>query len=252
MHIFGASANFWTAGSWFLISYSTYFFVVSGLSVEDAFKYNIMKSCFGLIGVNVGMYLMRHRFGRRTMMISGCILQGLCLLGMGITGTTSAGTALGRDSLVAFVCLFYFFFNGWVGDLSHPVATELVSTRLRSWTVGSAISLGYLEAWLAGFCSPYFINPDRLNWGAKYAYIWAGSNLVCAIFLFFYLPELKGRTLEEIDELFERRVPTWKFKSAKTTVTEEAIKEVQKRLVGGETVHVDANQMAVRGDDAKV
>jgi hypothetical protein len=31
---------------------------------------------------------------------------------------------------------------------------------------------------LTSFTAPYFINRENLNWGAKYAYFWAGSNLV--------------------------------------------------------------------------
>jgi hypothetical protein len=31
--------------------------------------------------------------------------------------------------------------------------------------------------------------------------------------MFFFLPDTKDRTLEEIDEMFEKRLPAWKFKS---------------------------------------
>lgn len=31
---------------------------------------------------------------------------------------------------------------------------------------------------LTTFTTPYFINAENLNWGAKYLYIWAGSNLI--------------------------------------------------------------------------
>jgi hypothetical protein len=30
------------------------------------------------------------------------------------------------------------------------------------------------------------------------------------------MPELKGRSLEEVDELFATKLPAWKFKSYKT------------------------------------
>ncbi|KAK3313998.1 general substrate transporter [Apodospora peruviana] len=226
---FGVIATQTGCGSWFLISYSTYFLVVSGLTVDEAFKYSLLKTCLGFIGVNLGIYLMRHVFGRRSIMMIGCFFQGMFQLGLAISATVAPGTATARNCLIAFTGLYMFAYNAFVGDASYPVATEVVSTRLRSWTVGSAISLGYFLAWLASFCSPYFINPGALNWGAKYGYIWAGSNLICGIFYFLFLPELKGRTLEEIDELFERRIAAWKFKSTKTNIMDEALREVQHR-----------------------
>lgn len=49
------------------------------------------------------------------------------------------------------------------------------------------------------------------------------------LFFFFFMPELKGRTLEEIDELFVNRVPAWKFKSYRTTVQQEALAEMRRQ-----------------------
>lgn len=40
---------------------------------------------------------------------------------------------------------------------------------------------------------------------------------------------MKGRTLEEVDELFANKVSAWKFKSYKTTIIDEALRDVQKR-----------------------
>lgn len=242
------------SGSWFVISYSTYFFIVAGLSTSKAFQYSILNTCLGLIGVNFGIYLMRHVVGRRMILTIGAGLQGIWMLGMAIGATVNpVGSVIGNNSLIAFMALYLFTYNAFVGDASYPVSTELVSTRLRSWTVGSAISLGYFFAWLTGFCSPYFINPENLNWvsdlisfmgsvkscagcadrvvvrvqGAKYGYLWAGSNFICMIWFFLFMPELKGRTLEEIDELFTNRVPAWKFKSYRTTIQEQAMAEVR-------------------------
>ena len=63
------------------------------------------------------------------------------------------------------------------------------------------------------FTAPYFINPASLNWGPKYGYIWVPSCLIAAAFVWFCLPEVKGRTLEEIDEMFEKRLPARKFRT---------------------------------------
>ena len=49
------------------------------------------------------------------------------------------------------------------------------------------------------------------NWRAKAAFFWAGSCLLCIIWVFFRLPEPKGRTYAELDMLFERRVKARDF-----------------------------------------
>lgn len=43
-----------------------------------------------------------------------------------------------------------------------------------------------------------------------------------AILAFLFIPELKGRSLEEIDQLFESNAPLRKFGMIKTTSVEEA------------------------------
>ena len=97
--------------------------------------------------------------------------------------------------------------------------------------------------------SPPNLFTIRLDWltrygadqGAKYGYIWAGTNFVGGVFFFFFLPELKGRTLEEIDELFERRVPAWKFKSTRTHIMDRALSEL-KAPEHGDAGALDAKQ----------
>lgn len=43
-----------------------------------------------------------------------------------------------------------------------------------------------------------------------------------AVFFYFMLPEMKGRMLEEIDELFEKKVPTRQFPTFVCTIHEQA------------------------------
>ncbi|KAJ5759214.1 hypothetical protein N7520_006370 [Penicillium odoratum] len=223
------------SGVWFLIGYQTYFFTVCGIT--KAFQFSIMNTCFGFLGVNFGLYAIRELFGRRSVLMIGAIACGLCQLASAIAGTVSPNTLPTGRTLVAFTALFMFFYNGCVGAVSYPVATELVSSRLRAWTVGTATSLGYLLAWLVNFCTPYFINPEHMNWGAQYGYIWAGSNLVCVIFFYFFMPEMKGRSLEELDEIFAARVPARNFKSYQCLIREAARIEA----VGLKIGHDDVN-----------
>lgn len=170
------------SGAWFMISYATYFMIVAGLSVEEAFKFSVMNTCLGFVGVNLGIFAMRHLCGRRTILMFGAVVQALSMLGMAV-GPTTAMAQGNRDavrgSVIAFTGLFMFTYNAFGGNASYPAATEMVSTRLRAWTVGSATSLGYLLAWLTGFCSPYFINPENLNWVSRFSYSAYDEYIIC-------------------------------------------------------------------------
>lgn len=158
---YGMVAAQTASGIWFFIAYQTYFFSLAGIT--KAFEFAIMNPCIGLIAVNFGMYLLR-RVGRRTIIIWGAITCGFCMLACGIAASVGASVQETGKVFVAFTALFMFFYDCGVGVASYPIATELVSSRLRAWTVGSANALGYFLAWLTAFCTPYFINPQDLNW----------------------------------------------------------------------------------------
>lgn len=122
-------------------------------------------------------------------------------------------------------------YNGMVATYAWLAGGEIPSQRLRSHTFGIAAAVGFLGAWLATFTAPYFINPAALNWGPEYGrliftlkihqpsanddrvgWIWGPSCLITVVWIYFYLPEIKNRTLEEIDEMFEARLPARKFR----------------------------------------
>jgi len=106
-------------------------------------------------------------------------------------------------------------YNGMVATYAWLCGGEFPSQRLRSYTFGLASAIGFLGAWLTTFTAPYFINPSALNWGPKYGYIWTPSCFIAAAWVWFYLPEVKNRTFEEIDEMFLARLPARKFRGYK-------------------------------------
>ncbi|KAF4624588.1 hypothetical protein G7Y89_g13583 [Cudoniella acicularis] len=229
---YSTMASHASSGIWFSISYGTYFLQIAGVS--QPFLYTIMTLCIGMVGTLTGMYVIRDMLGRRFIFIFSSIACALSFAIIGIAGvlqTKENSHAVGK-ALVASGAILGFFYNSGIGLVSYPVGTEVVSSRLRAWTVGSAISLGYLLAWLVAFFSPYFINPKKLNWGMKYGWIWTGSNIICAVFFYFFLPETKGRTLEEIDELFENCVSVKGFSTYHTKIGEDAVHDIGQHHAG--------------------
>jgi hypothetical protein len=82
-----------------------------------------------------------------------------------------------------------------------------------------------MTATFSGFCVSIlvsFINPFMQDEGygglkGKVGFVYGSFSILAVIWCLIMLPETKGRSLEELDELFEKGVSTWKFGSYKTT-----------------------------------
>jgi SP family sugar:H+ symporter-like MFS transporter len=206
---FGASIGQTASGILFLASYSVYFYVQA--RIGSPFVWVMIGLAIALTG-NLGAFPAMRFFGRRPLLIVCSILSSITMFGMAIVYTKSAvGAPTAGKALVALSILFTWIYGFGQGPVLWAITSETPSQRLRSQTVGIANGLNFIFGWLCSFCTPYFINPTSLNWGPKYGYIWGASNLILALWVFFFVPETKGRSLEQLDELFEKRVPTWKF-----------------------------------------
>lgn len=74
---------------------------------------------------------------------------------------------------------------------------------------------------------PYLINTDQANLGGKVCFIFFGLSLPVCAWLYFNLPELKGRNYAEIQEMFNRNVPSRQFRNYKVDMDELTVEEKQ-------------------------
>jgi MFS family permease len=208
-----------SSGSMFLLIYGTYFFLMSGST--QPFVDSVIVSCIGLAAVMAMTVVVRY-VSRRAILLTCFFVQGIAMLIIAVVYTVAPTSVSALKCLVAFVCIYIFFYGGGTSPTAWLVAGEIPSTRLRSYTLGFGAGAGFLLGWVIAFTAPYFINPLDLNWGPKYGYIWFGSNIITFVFIWFFLPETKDRTLEEIDEMFINRVAPRKFATYQCVASEQA------------------------------
>ncbi|MCJ1359665.1 MAG: hypothetical protein MMC33_009667 [Icmadophila ericetorum] len=55
---------------------------------------------------------------------------------------------------------------------------------------------------------PYALNPDAGNFRGKVAFVFLATAIPSLIWGFLALPEMKGRTFEELDLMFKKKIPT--------------------------------------------
>ncbi|KAF2183949.1 general substrate transporter [Zopfia rhizophila CBS 207.26] len=222
------------SGSMFIIAYKAYFFAMA--KVSDPFAMTNVLSTIGLLAI-IANSLIIVRFGRRrVLLMTGLLCCGILQLIIAIAYEKQPGTRTIGKVLVALSCLYMFSYNGMIATYAWLAGGEIPTQRLRSYTFGLAAAVGFLGAWLTTFTAPYFINPASLDWGPRYGFIWFPSCVIAATWVFFFLPEVKGRTLEEIDEMFEARLPARKFANYKcvgvlNTLDAEARRSIEKEKV---------------------
>ncbi|KAH2162965.1 hypothetical protein KXW37_008937 [Aspergillus fumigatus] len=61
---------------------------------------------------------------------------------------------------------------------------------------------------------PYMVNPDEGNMQGKVGFVFGGLGVIATVLCYLYIPDLKGRTFEEIDLMFDNRVPPRKMGGA--------------------------------------
>ncbi|KAH8928222.1 general substrate transporter, partial [Atractiella rhizophila] len=165
------------------------------------------------VGALISVFLARW-LGRRLLLSTGFGVGVFTMYTVAILYTVAPDTnqAVGR-AMVACLCIEGFTYSCTIGPLAWVAAGEMSSNRLRSWTFGVGMSVGFVGAWLTTFTTPYFIGESELNWGPKIGYIWGTSNLITFVFVLLFLPETKNLSLEKLDVLFTNKVHPWRFQS---------------------------------------
>jgi len=141
---YGVILSHSSSGIWLIIAYGTFFFQMAG--VDHPFLATVLKSVLGLTGVCVGIFAAQKFMGRRSMVLLGHGMATLCMLGIGIADTVAPHTTPTGKAIVACALLYYFFYNGFSGAISWPIASELVSSRLRVLSIGTGTGVNYVFA----------------------------------------------------------------------------------------------------------
>jgi MFS family permease len=97
------------------------------------------------------------------------------------------------------LCAFIGFFAFGPGVCVWLALTELMPTRIRSTGMGVAMVLNNGVAFLSALLFPVVVGSQGFH---MMFFIWAGFTVIYFITAAFFMPETKGKTLEEIEDHF--------------------------------------------------
>lgn len=115
-------------------------------------------------------------------------------------------------ALASLMDLWTFIYQMTVGPICFVVISEISATRLRERTIAIATAVQAVASVVFTVAMPYMFNTNEANWGGKTGFLFGGISCVCLAWCYFRLPESRGRTYEELDILFQRRIPARQFK----------------------------------------
>lgn len=144
--------------------------------------------------------------GRRPLMLAGAAGMGISQLIIAIVGTVQPDLVAANKCLVGFTCVFVAFFAATWGCLAWVVCSEAFSLKVRAKSLAITTASNWLLNFVIAYVTPYLVDdgPGNANLGPKVFYIWGGCNVLAFFFTYFMIPETKGLSLEQCDELWTK------------------------------------------------
>jgi sugar porter (SP) family MFS transporter len=144
------------------------------------------------------------RFGRRPLLLTGLVGMTVSLAAVGMsfaalenTAETATSTTVGGIVTVLALVVFIASFAFSMGPIVWTLIAEIYPNRVR----GRAISVATAANWLAAFLvAQFFLSlVDAIGESTTF-FLFAALCVVSFVFVWYLVPETKGRSLEEIQE----------------------------------------------------
>ena len=233
----------------FIFYYGTTFFENSGIA--NSFLITIATDVVN-VGMTIPGMVLVDRAGRRKLLLIGAAVMCISHFIVAITGTIIGnGNPAGQKVLVAFVCIFIGAFAATWGPMAWVVTGEIYPTAIRAKAMSMSTASNWLWNFAIGYATPYMVDSGagNANLGAKVFFIWGGFCVVCFFFVYFFIPETKGLSLEQVDILYRNSSilgsNEYRKRIMNDNIHDDTIEAyaTQRKADKGETEHVEKREL---------
>ncbi|CCF57013.1 hypothetical protein KAFR_0C00180 [Kazachstania africana CBS 2517] len=198
-------------GDNYFFYYGTSIFKSVGL--EDSFETSIILGVINFCSTFLALYIIDH-YGRRTCLLWGSTGMTICMCVYASVGV-KALYPHGRDNeaskgagnaMIVFTCFFIFCFATTWPPVCYVIVSETFPMRIRAKGMALATASNWLWGFLISFFTPFINSAIHFAYG----YVFMGCLFFSWFYVFFFVPETKGLTLEEVEEMWLDNVLPWK------------------------------------------
>ena len=194
-----------------------------GFGQDDVLLQQILLATVNLLFTFIAMFTV-DKLGRKPLliiggfgMLVGFLIMGFTLYFSDYAGVNSAGlptisTTEGIVSLIG-ILIFIGSFAMSMGPIVWVLLSEIFPNKIRSAAMAVAVAAQWLANYFVSQTFPMVVESDAnrliMNGGtynnALPYFLFSIFIVIIILFVYKYIPETKGKTLEEMEALFERK-----------------------------------------------
>ncbi|MFR9515062.1 MAG: sugar porter family MFS transporter, partial [Rikenellaceae bacterium] len=179
-----------------VLYYAPRIFESMGSSGDTAMVQTVVMGVVNILFTAVAIFTV-DRWGRKPLLIVGSF--GM-MLGMIALGTLSFMGSIGVAALISIIIYTASFMMSW-GPICWVLISEIFPNTIR----GKAVAIAVAAQWIANYTvSSTFISLSEWSIGGTYL-IYAAFGLMSIIFVWKFVPETKGKSLEDMTQLWSQR-----------------------------------------------
>jgi MFS transporter, SP family, arabinose:H+ symporter len=179
-----------------VIYYAPKIFMRAGFHDASSALFATISVGFVNFSFTIVSFFIIDRFGRKPLLYIGII--GMCAA-MTATGLVFQSGVTNVYLVVIPVLVFVGSYAMSLGPVAWVIIAEIFPTKIR----GAAMSISMMVLWVADFAVsqtfPWLLD----TFGGNTFYIYTGINVLAFLFVLFILPETKGKSLEEVEMMWQ-------------------------------------------------
>lgn len=187
-----------------VLYYATDIFQGMGMTTNASLLQTIIVGGVNLVFTVIAIFTV-DRFGRKPLQIVGALVMAASMISLGSSFWLGAR---GMFALVSMLVYTAGFAVSW-GPVTWVLLSEIFPNQIR----GKAMAVAVASQWVANYLvswsfpvlndNPYLV--EHFRHGFAY-WIYGGMSILAALFMWKFVPETKGRTLEQMEALWRRTV----------------------------------------------
>ena len=185
-----------------VLYYAPEIFKSMGAGTDVALLQTIIVGSVNLIFTVLAIMTV-DKFGRKPLMIIGALGMALSMFAL---GTTFFLESVGIGALVFMLCYVASFAMSW-GPVTWVLLSEIFPNKIRGKAMAIAVAAQWISNYLVSWTFPmmdknsYLL--EQFNHGFSY-WIYGVMGLLAMYLVWRFVPETKGRTLEEMEKMWEK------------------------------------------------